>query len=176
MTMKEKFLKQNVGFHFDDLSLMRQAELTAIATELGVSDDWILLALSKDSLESWEKWGFSLFRKNTFRAEIDNLLEIISRMDEKKFKQAAQKKTGKQVFISEKDFKRVWSGVKAQGRLYTVEEAEKLRLPCYWTYGYAVNPENYPEVNMMFATSSMPDEEEWCAYALAVQYVRAINE
>lgn len=176
MTMKEKFLKQNVGFHFEDLTLMRQAELSAIAAEMGLSEDWILLALSKDSRENWEKWGFSLFRKNSFQVEIDSLLHTINRMDEQKFKQAAKKQNGKQLFISEKDFKRVWSGVKEQGRLYTVEEAERLRLPFYWTYGYAVKPESYPEVNMMFASSSMPDEDEWSSYALAVQYVKSISE
>lgn len=62
MTNKEKFLRQNVGFHLEDLSLMRQAELDAVRRNLRLSDDWVLLALSKDSLEGWEN-GDSAFSK-----------------------------------------------------------------------------------------------------------------
>ena len=57
MTNKEKFLRENVGFHFEDLSLMKQAELNAITANLGLSLDWVLLALSRDSLENWGKVG-----------------------------------------------------------------------------------------------------------------------
>ena len=78
MTNKEKFLNSNIGFHFEDLSLIRQAELQNIMELLGVSQDWIKLALSKDSLDNWEKWGFNLFKKVEFRTEIDNLLAALS--------------------------------------------------------------------------------------------------
>ena len=59
-----QFLNTNVGFHYEDLSLMRRVELKEIKKELNVSNEWILLALSKDKLENWEEWGFGLFKKN----------------------------------------------------------------------------------------------------------------
>ena len=80
MTNKEKFLRNNVGFHFEDLSLMKQIELNAITAELNLSLDWVLLALSKDTLENWEKWGFNLFKKADFHKEIDGLLAALDKM------------------------------------------------------------------------------------------------
>ena len=46
MTNKEKFLRNNVGFHFDDLSLMKQIELNAITAELNLSLDWVSFCLA----------------------------------------------------------------------------------------------------------------------------------
>ena len=73
MTNKEKFLRRNIGFHLEDLSLVRQAELAAIKKNLKLSDDWVLLALSKNTLEGWEKWGFGVFKKMEFYDEVDSL-------------------------------------------------------------------------------------------------------
>ena len=67
MTNKEKFLSMNVGFHFEDLSLSRQLELSAIQEEMKVSKEWIMLALSKKDLNNWEEWGFALFKNSDFK-------------------------------------------------------------------------------------------------------------
>ena len=94
MTNKEKYLISNVGFHSEDLSLMRQIELETVAKELGVSKEWILLALSKDTLEGWEKWGFNLFKKPEFKSGIDRQLELLNKKDEQEFKKANTQKEG----------------------------------------------------------------------------------
>lgn len=82
MTKMQKFLIQNVGFHFEDFSLSRQLELETIQQELGVSSDWILLALSKDTLSKWEEWGFALFRKPEFKNGIDASLQALKKVPE----------------------------------------------------------------------------------------------
>lgn len=119
MTNKEKFLRQNVGFHLEDLSLMRQAELDAVRRNLRLSDDWVLLALSKDSLEGWEKWGFGIFKKTDFYDEVDSLLTTLNRMDDSKFKaendRVAAKKNGKRLRVSDRTFRTVYEGLQRQG-------------------------------------------------------------
>lgn len=119
MTNKEKFLRQNVGFHLEDLSLMRQAELDAVRRNLRLSDDWVLLALSKDSLEGWEKWGFGIFKKMDFYDEVDSLLATFNRMDDSKFKaeneRVAAKKNGKRLRVSDRTFRTVYEGLQRQG-------------------------------------------------------------
>lgn len=119
MTNKERFLRQNVGFHLEDLSLVRQAELKAVKEKLRLSDDWVLLALSKDSLEGWEKWGFGIFKKMEFYDEVDSLLATFNRMDDSKFKaeneRVAAKKNGKRLRVSDRTFRTVYEGLQRQG-------------------------------------------------------------
>ena len=119
MTNKEKFLRQNVGFHLEDLSLVRQAELKAVKEKLRLSDDWVLLALSKDSLEGWEKWGFGIFKKMEFYDEVDSLLTVFKAMDDSKFKaeneRVAAKKNGKRLRVSDRTFRTVYEGLQRQG-------------------------------------------------------------
>ena len=164
MTNKEKFLRENVGFHFEDLSLMKQAELNAITASLGLSLDWVLLALSKDSLENWEKWGFNLFKKAEFHNEIDGLLAALDKMEESQFKKenSRSRKNGKQIWVSEKTFRYCYDGVMKQGRLLTEEEAAAQKLDSYWTYGYALKEEI--------------EEEDWVKFCLAVQHVQLIRK
>jgi hypothetical protein len=159
-----------VGFHLKDLSLIRQAELKAVINEIGVSNEWVLLALSKKSLEEWEQWGFSLFKKQDFKRDIDNLLISINKMDEKQFQKANTPKRGKELWSSQETFNKCWNGVKAQGRLYTHAEAAKLNLSDYWTFGNAIKPEYYSEVNLMVARDNI-DITEWAKFVLMVQHV-----
>ena len=177
MTNKEKFLRNNVGFHFEDLSLMKQIELNAITAELNLSLDWVLLALSKDTLENWEKWGFNLFKKADFHKEIDGLLAALDKMEESKFKKE-NSRNRKQIWVSEKTFKYCYKGVMKQGRLLTEEEAAAQKLDSYWTYGYSLKEEDYDWINTIVATKQELDEEDWVSFCLAVQLVRRaeINE
>ena len=119
MTNKEKFLRRNIGFHLEDLSLVRQAELAAVKKNLKLSDDWVLLALSKNTLEGWEKWGFGVFKKMEFYDEVDSLLTVLNAMDDSKFKaeneRAAAKKNGKRLRVSDKTFRTVYEGLQRQG-------------------------------------------------------------
>lgn len=98
---------------------MRQAELDAVRRNLRLSDDWVLLALSKDSLEGWEKWGFGIFKKTDFYDEVDSLLTVLNRMDDAKFKaeneRAAAKKNGKRLRVSDRTFRTVYEGLQRQG-------------------------------------------------------------
>lgn len=174
MTNKEIFLKENVGFHYEDLSLMRQIELQQIIKEMGVSVDWMLLALSKDTLENWEKWGFALFKKADFRTTINNLEQVINSMSEDKFKKENNRKNQKnpQIWVSEETFRRIWNSVKQQGQLYTEEEAAAHSIPCYWTYNPTLEPERRSNVDMMVACSELP-EEDWTAFVVSVRRVEA---
>lgn len=179
MTNKEKFLINNVGFHSDDLSLVRQAELDAIAHELGVSKEWVLLALSKDSLEKWEQWGFKLFKKPEFKAEIDNLLKSLNNIDEAKFQKANIEKANQGLHTSRKNFLMCWNGVKEQGGIYLEKEAEQLGLDDYQVVGYTVKEEKKEEikawVNTTIAANEIPSEEEWTYSCLCVQHVRVVR-
>ena len=174
MTAKEKFLINNIGFHFEDLSLMRQAELESIASELNVSQEWIYLALSKDKLEGWEKWGFALFRKPEFKRDIDNLLSVLNKMDESKFKKELKKKD-KIDYIScdERVFRQCYEAVLAQGRIYTEDEAAALGLTDYWTWSSACGEETKVWINMTLAEKKHwgeVEEEEWAAFCIAVRH------
>lgn len=119
MTNKEMFLRKNVGFHLDDLSLVRQAELEAIRNTLGLSNEWTLLALSKDTLEGWEKWGFNIFKKADFHQEVDLLLAVFDKMDESRFKKEnnrlAANDRSKKMRVSDETFMKVYNGLKQQG-------------------------------------------------------------
>ena len=176
MTNKEKYLINNVGFHSEDLSLIRQIELETVAKELGVSKEWILLALSKDTLEGWEKWGFNLFKKPEFKAGIDNLLKSLDKMDEQEFKKSNTKKKGKKLYVSYETFMKCWNGVKAQGCIYaTEEEAEALGLTDYWVLGNSVTKDKAEEiknwVNIIIAADEQPDDEDtWLKFCLSVQH------
>lgn len=181
MTNKEKFLINNVGFHSEDLSLIRQIELETIAKELGVSKEWILLALSKDTLEGWEKWGFNLFKKPEFKSGIDRQLELLNKMGEQEFKKANTKKKAKRLHVSYETFMKCWNGVKAQGCIYaTEEEAEALGLTDYWVVGYTVKNDDVEEiknwVNTIIAADEQPDDEdEWLKFCLYVQHVVVVR-
>lgn len=176
MTNKEKFLINNVGFHSEDLSLIRQIELETIAKELGVSKEWILLALSKDTLEGWEKWGFNLLKKPEFKSGIDRQLELLNKMGEQEFKNANTKKKAKKLHVSYETFMKCWNGVKAQGFIYaTEEEAEALGLTDYWVLGGTVKKDEAEEiknwVNIIIAADEQPDDEDtWLKFCLSVQH------
>lgn len=179
MTNKEKFLINNVGFHSEDLSLIRQAELEAIVNELGVPREWVLLALSKDSLEKWEQWGFKLFKKPEFKAEIDSLLKSLNKMDEFQFQKANTKKATQGIHTSYRNFIKCWNGVKAQGGVYTEIETESLNLDDYWVVGYAVRDDKKEEikawVNTIVAANEQPSEDEWAYFCLCVQHVVVVR-
>ena len=176
MTNKEKFLINNVGFHSEDLSLIRQIELEAVAKELGVSKEWILLALSKDTLEGWEKWGFNLLKKPEFKSGIDNQLKLLDKWGEQEFKNANSKKKAKKLHVSYETFMKCWNGVKAQGFIYTTEqEAEALGLTDYWALSKTVKKDDVEEiknwVNIIIAADERPDDEDmWLQFCLSVQH------
>lgn len=161
MTNREKFLRDNVGFHFEDLSLAKQIELQTIVKEMGVSTDWMLLALSKDKIENWEKWGFALFRKPDFRANVDALERTIKNMSEEKFKQEIRKNQKNPTFyVDNKVFTRIWNGVREQGKLYTDEEAAARSMTSYWTYSHLVAPECRTNIDAMLLEPELTDDDK----------------
>lgn len=177
MTNKYKFLLSNVGFHYEDLSLIRQAELQTIKTEMGLSDEWVLLALSKDSLDSWEKWGFNLFKKAEFKSNIDTLITVLDKMDDNKFKKEMkkQKKNNKEISVSYTNFKRIYEGVLEQGGILTDAEADKQRRTAYYTYSDMLNNEGRVWLNMLLAENRKwheVDEDDQIKFTLAVKHVR----
>ena len=56
---KLNYLRNNISFKFEDLSLTRQLELQARPEP----KEWLYLALAESTLENWEQWGFGLMDK-----------------------------------------------------------------------------------------------------------------
>ena len=101
--MKKEFLKQMVGFSKKDLSLQRQLELDAWAERR--SFEWIMLALSKKSVEEWEKWGFGLFGNMEFIGEINALVKAFEKINDEDIKNEKGRKNVKgkpKIWYSEK--------------------------------------------------------------------------
>lgn len=176
MTNKEKFLIDNVGFHYEDLSLIRQTELDVIKNELGVSKDWMLLALSRDTVDNWNHWGFTLMRKPDFKKNIDLLEKQINNLSEEKFEKENNRKNQKnpQLYVDEKTFRKKWEAVKKQGCLYTAKEAEARNLSYYYTYNSALNPERYSAIDLMIAQDTI-DENNWNVFVMSIQEVKVIE-
>lgn len=174
MTNREKFLRANVGFHFEDLSLIRQAELEAIQEELQLSNDWILLALSKDSLEQWEKWGFNLFKKAEFRKEVAAVLKALDKMGDGQFKKENSKNRN-HIYVSEENFRKCFEGVKAQGGLLTDKEAAAKALPSYWTYSASLKEADGSWINLVIASGEELDSDDQLRFCLSVQKVNRIE-
>lgn len=178
MTNKEKFLNTNVGFHKEDLSLMRQVELQTIIEVLGVSPDWVKIALSKDSLENWEKWGFNLLKKPEFIAEVNGLLTALDKVDDNKFKEEQTKTRAKKkkLRVSDITFQRVYAGIMAQNwKVYTAEEAEKAGLEEYWTYGNALTETGKTAFNLLLAERKPIesfDDDDKVNFVLSAQKVK----
>ena len=78
--LKKDFLRKMAGFRKSDLSLARQLELDAYQRKY--EWEWVMLALSKQSLEDWEKWGFVLFNKPDFIREVNGLVEAFEKIND----------------------------------------------------------------------------------------------
>ena len=76
--MKKDFLRKMVGFSKSDLSLKRQMELDAF--QKSFEWEWVMLALTKQSLEKWEEYGFGLFTTEKFKREVDGLVEAFEKI------------------------------------------------------------------------------------------------
>lgn len=176
MTNKEKFLIDNVGFHYEDLSLIRQTELDVIKNELGVSKDWMLLALSRDTVDNWNHWGFTLMRKPDFKKNIDLLEKQINNLSEEKFEKENNRKNQKnpQLYVDEETFRKKWEAVKKQGCLYTAKEAKARNLSHYYTYNGALNSERYSAIDLMIAQDTI-DENDWAVFVMSIQEVKVIE-
>lgn len=167
MTQKEQFLQNNVGFHMEDLELIRRLELKKIINDMNLSWDWVMLALSKDSLDNWNRFGFSLFKKSDFKAEVDALERDFSKISEQEFKKENNKNNGPSIWVDEAIFRAKWNGVKLQGKIYTDAEAASLELSTY--YGY--NEKCYfPELDEWVKMDELP-QEDWVTFCIAVQKV-----
>ena len=137
MTNKEKFLKMNVGFHFEDLPLDKQVELEAIQEQMNLSKEWIYLALSKASYDDWCKWGFTLFRKPEFKTNVDTLLQYYNKLDESKFAKEISRRSRipNSITVSEATFNYVYDAVMKQGKLYEyTDEPDIPPYSYYWCY------------------------------------------
>ena len=148
----------------EDLSLVRQAELDAVRRNLRLSNDWVLLALSKDSLEGWEKWGFGIFKKTDFYDEVDSLLATLNRVDEAKFKaeneRVAAKKNGKRLRVSDRTFRTVYEGLQRQGGIGALSFSDSNTTP-YWEMKIeAIIPEKMGEsIELVNRIVNTPIEE-----------------
>lgn len=81
---KIKYLKNNIKFHFEDLSIDRQLEIKARPEPI----EWKYLALGEDTLENIEKFGVKGWDNLTFRNRIDSKLKVLNKEDDKQFAKA----------------------------------------------------------------------------------------
>ena len=73
-----EYLRNNVGFHLNDLSIKRRVELNHLIDEIKMPTYFILAGLSFKSLQDWEKWGFGLFYIDNYIQRIYDYLDRIS--------------------------------------------------------------------------------------------------
>ena len=85
---KRDYIKNQIGFHFDDLSHKRQLELAA----LNFPSDFVYVALGRKPLSYWEANGFGLLFRNDFTNEVNNILAAIEAEDDEKFIEREQPK------------------------------------------------------------------------------------
>ena len=152
-----QFLNTNVGFHYEDLSLIRRVELKEIKKELNVSNEWILLALSKDKLENWEEWGFGLFRKKEFKDTITASLEALLKIPEEEIRKEIQKnkktKNGRPVFHYDYELvKERYEQVKKQGKVLTDYEASQQGYKRFVGYNACIKPEGKIDLDNLIAS------------------------
>lgn len=86
---RKDFLVKLVGFSMNDLSMSRRLEFKAIATKHPY--EWNMIALSKKSVDEWEKWGFGLFNNYEFIAEVNSTLEAFSKITDEELKKDSQR-------------------------------------------------------------------------------------
>lgn len=75
---KKEYLKNQIGFHLDDLTPRRRAEL---ATYSYLSSEWKYAALAKKPLSDWNNYGYGLFKNADFIQEVNAYLKAIDEMD-----------------------------------------------------------------------------------------------
>ena len=79
--IKLRYLQDNVGFHFEDMSIDLQLEFKARPE----SFEWKLVALGEADLTDWEEYGFKLWDKPDFRKRVEAKLKVLEREDDKAF-------------------------------------------------------------------------------------------
>lgn len=92
--MKEyqiEFLKDNVGFHFTDLSMKRQVELRSLMDNEGFSFLYVYGALSFKTRLEWEKWGFGLFFVDNFSERVFDYLDAVEECSEEELRGSTKK-------------------------------------------------------------------------------------
>jgi len=80
------YLKQSVGFHFEDLSSSTQLAFKARTEPF----EWKLAALSEGTLKDWNDHGFRLWNNADFKARVQNKLEVISKMTDEEISPTPQ--------------------------------------------------------------------------------------
>ena len=83
--IKKNYLKEQIGFHFEDLNHRRQLEIKAFGKTTGKPIEWIYVALGKKPLSNWNQYGFGLFRDPTFVKEVDDYIQTIEEEDDDVF-------------------------------------------------------------------------------------------
>ena len=76
---KIEYLKNQIGFHLDDLTPRRRAEL---ATYTYLSSEWKYAALARKTASHWNTVGFGLFNTPSFIQQINDYLANIDAMSE----------------------------------------------------------------------------------------------
>jgi hypothetical protein len=85
------FLKNNIGFDPDELSIKRFVELGDLVYRQKLSEEFVYAALSFKSLEDWEKWGFGLFFIDNFIERVYDYLDAVDEGSEKELKLKTKK-------------------------------------------------------------------------------------
>lgn len=86
---KREYLKNQIGFHSEDLTHKRQLELSALT----LPNDFVYVALGRKPLDYWNEYGFGLMFREDFANEVNAILKAIEEEDDAKFIQNEQPKT-----------------------------------------------------------------------------------
>ena len=148
-----EYLINNVGFHMDDFSLCRQAELRAMLMN-GYSEEWILLALSKDSLENWERIGFGLMSNSDFKNKIDGALAALKTFGANDYDRAIERQQKDKIWVSEKNFRDTYDAVMAQGMLYEYNADPNDH---FWAYNPGLTQKGKVWLNTIIAEKKRPE-------------------
>lgn len=159
---KIKFLKENVGFHLSDLSYGRQLEFKGRPE----SFEWKLLALSRDKLANWEKYGFRYFDNPEFRQNIDNSLAVLELEEDKKFAAAMRnerKRTG--IWVDEEVARRKYERMKKYWKYFGQKDPFIAEDGKEWRFNFTSGVTEYGKQRLyqVMAYQSFDDltEDEW---------------
>ena len=175
--IKLKYLLDTIGFHSDDFTMNRQMELNARIDIEG--KEWVLVALSEDTFDNWEKYGFNLMDKPDFRKRVSAKLKALEREDDKAFARGlAQEYKKKGFYIPEEVARKRYYRIKEhwdeflKGERF-VENNHTYRM----TYNAGATDTGIANINHIMASTTRFEELtqlDWFAL-LVITFVEIVN-
>ena len=163
--LKLNYIKSNIKFHLEDLSIDRQLEIKSRPEP----NEWKYLALGEDNLENIERYGTRLWDNPQFRSRIDRKLAALNREDDKQFAKAyASEYRKKGIWVAEETarhkyerMRKYWSSFGGDNPIEFTDENGKT---CTFTFNYGVTELGKQLLyNLMASTTSFEQltQDDW---------------